>query len=908
MALDRSGEYMKPAFRVGAAALGSFLAGPLGCATGAFLGGMLGDIFGQSAAALVATCAEKFGEATAEKMLGSQLDSLAERFREHKQPQIEKLYREAFRESLIAIHFSVGREFEDWFENWEACLKSSQPLDLEGIQPAQLVPTNLDDLLKRTMQSLDRLGDALRAKNQSLIAEDLRNMPPLLLREIETHLAGHFKTHFRALIVRDEYKQAWKEAELDIREYSIGLLEQINQTTVETRKMVEFLYQKALAEGKTEPLGAEDREKEIARLTSELQNLKDQLAARPAEPSDAELSVALDLGDLDSALRLKSRQVELRSGRVKRLKDEAAKLPRDLYELGTIHELRFEWPQALAAFREAWELGEDTDHGFKFAHFAQKLNHFNEAIAAYESLLRIYKAPSDRAVTLNNLAVLYRATQRLKQAEGAYAEALGIRRKLAEANPEAYLPDVAMTLNNLAILYSDTQRLQQAGEAYSESLDVYRKLAQANPEAYLPDVAMTLNNLGLLYRATQRLHEAEEVYAEALGIYRKLAEANPEAYLPYVAGTINNLANLYSDTQRLQHAGEAYAEALGIYRKLAETNPEAYLPDVAMTLNNLGLLYSDTQRLKEADEAYAEALCIRRKLAEANPEAYLPYVATTLNNLANLYSDTQRLQQAGGAYAEALGIYRKLAQANPGAHLPDVAMTLNNLGALYYSTQRQQQAGEAYAEALGIYRKLAETNPEAWLPDVAMTLNNLAILYSDTQRLQQAGEAYSEALSIRRKLAEANPQAYLPNVATTLNNLGVLYKETQRLQQAGEAYAEALGIRRKLAEANPEAYLPDVASTLNNLAYFQFSQGRIEEAQANAMEAERILTSLWHANPELHGNRMARTLSTRALIAEAGQLAPEACALARRALAAAYDPGLKQSIQEIIDRLCPNVA
>ena len=50
MALDRSGAYIKPAIRVGSAALGSFLAGPLGCATGAFLGGMLGDIFGQSAA------------------------------------------------------------------------------------------------------------------------------------------------------------------------------------------------------------------------------------------------------------------------------------------------------------------------------------------------------------------------------------------------------------------------------------------------------------------------------------------------------------------------------------------------------------------------------------------------------------------------------------------------------------------------------------------------------------------------------------------------------------------------------------------------------------------------------------------------------------------------------------------
>ena len=79
------------------------------------------------------------------------------------------------------------------------------------------------------------------------------------------------------------------------------------------------------------------------------------------------------------SLRLKSQQVQAR-------REESA---RDLYELGTIHELRFEWPQALTAYREAWESGKDPDHGFKYAHLSQKLNRFNEAISTYEALLNI---------------------------------------------------------------------------------------------------------------------------------------------------------------------------------------------------------------------------------------------------------------------------------------------------------------------------------------------------------------------------------------------------------------------------------------------------------------------------------------------------------------------------------------
>jgi tetratricopeptide (TPR) repeat protein len=520
-------------------------------------------------------------------------------------------------------------------------------------------------------------------------------------------------------------------------------------------------YERAIKEGLIAKLDAQKLKAEMVRQAEELLKLQEQVAARSSEPPEAQLSKLLEARDLDGALRLKSQQVQSRRG-------ESAKLPRDLYELGTIHALRFEWPQALAAYREAWELGKAPEHGFKYAVFAQKLNHFNEAIAAYEALLHIYTDPPDRAKTLNNLAVLYHDTQRINEAVQAYGEALDLRRKLAEANHDAYLPDVAMTLNNLAILYRATQRMKEAGQAYGEALATYRKLAEANPGAYLPDVAMTLNNLANLYSDTQRMKEAGQAYGEALAIRRKLAEANPDAYLPYVAHVLNNLAILYSATQRMKEAGQAYGEALATYRKLSQANPDAYLPYVATTLNNLGLLYSDTQRMKEAEQAYGEALVTYRELAEANPDAYLPDVATTLNNLANLYSDTQRMKEAG------------------------------------------------------------------------------------------------------------------------------------------QAYGEALAIRRKLAEANPDTYLPYVATTLNNLANLDHLTGRTQEAETHASEAERILEPLWQANPELHGNLMAKILWTRVLVSEASKKpAAEACALARRALAAAYDPALKQSIQQLIDRLCP---
>src|SRR5271166_4408250 len=51
-------------------------------------------------------------------------------------------------------------------------------------------------------------------------------------------------------------------------------------------------------------------------------------------------------------------------------------------------------------------------------------------------------------------------------------------RQLAKTNPATYQLDVALALNNLAGVYSLTQRLKEAEADYREALDSYRQLAK----------------------------------------------------------------------------------------------------------------------------------------------------------------------------------------------------------------------------------------------------------------------------------------------------------------------------------------------------------------------------------------------------------------------------------------------
>jgi tetratricopeptide (TPR) repeat protein len=134
-------------------------------------------------------------------------------------------------------------------------------------------------------------------------------------------------------------------------------------------------------------------------------------------------------------------------------------------------------------------------------------------------------------MTLNNLAILYRAHLRTQEAEHAYTEALTIRRRLAEANPDAYLPDVATTLNNLALLYRDIQRVQEAERAAIEAEQTLAPYWEANPTVHGDQMAKIL-----LVRAA--LCESGGNVTEACTLARR---ALPAAYDPDLKEVLQRL-------------------------------------------------------------------------------------------------------------------------------------------------------------------------------------------------------------------------------------------------------------------------------------------------------------------------------------------------------------------------------
>ena len=69
-------------------------------------------------------------------------------------------------------------------------------------------------------------------------------------------------------------------------------------------------------------------------------------------------------------------------------------------------------------------------------------------------------------------------------------------------------------------------------------MSIRRRLAQANPPAYLPSVAGTLQNLGLLALTQGDTISARVWIVEALGMNRHLWQDHPTAYGNRLAGTL----------------------------------------------------------------------------------------------------------------------------------------------------------------------------------------------------------------------------------------------------------------------------------------------------------------------------------------------------------------------------------
>jgi len=419
---------------------------------------------------------------------------------------------------------------------------------------------------------------------------------------------------------------------------------------------------------------------------------------------------------------------------------------------------------------------------------------YGEAIAIAQRILAIREKAlgtdhPDVAISLNNLAELYRAQGIYQAAEPLYKRSLAILEKALGSEH----PNVATSLNNLAGLYESQGNYPSAEPLYKRSLAIREKVLGTEH----PDVATSLNNLAELYRAQGIYQPAEPLYKRSLVLLEKALGSEH----PLIAASLNNLALLYKSQGKYAVAEPLYKRSLAIREKALGTEHS----DVAISLNNLAELYESQGNYPSAEPLYKRSLAILEKVLGSEH----PNVATSLNNLAGLYGAQGNYPSAEPLYKRSLAIREKVL----GSEHPDVAASLNNLAGLYESQGNYPVAELLYKRSLRTYEKALGFEH----PLVATSLNNLADLYRLQGNYPAAEPLYKRSLAIREKVLGFEH----PLVATSLNNLAELYQSQGNYLAAEPLYKRSLAIYEK----NLGFEHPLVATSLNNLAELYQSQG-----------------------------------------------------------------------------------
>ena len=487
----------------------------------------------------------------------------------------------------------------------------------------------------------------------------------------------------------------------------------------------------------------------------------------------------------------------------------------------------------------------------EYAKFCSGLYNTEEAEQYYLmalSLIQTNKNKDDlycadiEASILNNLAIIYHMTRRMKESERYFLDALAIRRRLAAIDNQAYEASLADLLSSFSSLYLFLDRYSEAEALQLEALEIHRRLSTKDPESYRPSLAMTMVNMGSVYSRTERFKESAEMYAEALEVYRQLAVETPKKYDQDIAYTLKNYGEICTVTYEFPKGETLFLESIGIYRKLVEENPINTECELAEALEGLGKLYYYIQRFEECDSLLLEALSIRKKLFEYNPDYYIGDIHSSIEDLTVVYSNTMRYTKLEMLLDDMLAFVYSLERVKP---IPvvkyEIAILSYQLFEYYSQIGQNDKCVLMYQESSKYLRELAIIDIETYGTVLAAVINNYADYLCDLKKFTESEALYLEVLRIYKAMNETGIQSY-DKIAQTLNNLAIQYRQTQCYSESEKMYLEAIDINRELVKIDPPKYEIDLAKTLSN--YAVLLHDRTEYASAIAAKKE-ALTLLW---------------------------------------------------------------
>jgi len=265
---------------------------------------------------------------------------------------------------------------------------------------------------------------------------------------------------------------------------------------------------------------------------------------------------------------------------------------------------------ALAHSPDAGVLARAEAAAGKLAH---SMGDYTAARTHLEAALSLQRQRGDDAGasdTLRRLGSVANRQSRYEQAQALYRQSLD----LATAQQDRW--GMAAAHNNLGMVADTRGEHEEAAREYNAALAIFREAQDHG------NVASVLNNLGTLAREQGDRAAAASYFTEALGILRTLDDK------PRIAAASSNLGSVALEEGNFAAAQASYDESLALGRSIGDR------AIVALACHSLGrvlLAYGDTVR---AAPYFRESLELNESLGD------MESLAATLEEVARVLSDT----------------------------------------------------------------------------------------------------------------------------------------------------------------------------------------------------------------------------------------------------------------------------
>ena len=375
-----------------------------------------------------------------------------------------------------------------------------------------------------------------------------------------------------------------------------------------------------------------------------------------------------------------------------------------------------------------------------------------EAIAAWEEVLRGTMSTREQTATYLNLGNAYYAAGRYESARVSYelvlsmadrvGELLGLEQGgLAGGDPDAALWAQMAAMGNLGLVHRQRSDTGKALECHQAALEVTRALGHREGESN------QLGHVAALHLGHGDLENAVRAYRQALAIHRELGNRQGEA------NVLSGLGAILRRRGDLQSALRHHREALDLHRRLGAREQEA------ADLRSIGAIHHASGALDEALGYYERAQDLYREVENAQQEA------SGLINLGSIHQARGELEQAAQCYQEALADFRKEGLRR------GQAVALGNLGLIHQGRGELQQALLHFQAALEINREVGNRQGEA------TQLGNVGTILRAFGQWDDALEHHEEAYKLHRRMG------YRQGEATALANIGMVYCDLGEMEK-----------------------------------------------------------------------------------------------------------------------------